>query len=230
MYLNGQQFRAGVGLTTMHPCFDWETYSEAGFTFGFHKPGKWGSLPWMSPKAQKKSLGLSAVGAHNYVTHPSFQILSLCYDLLDGKGRRRWVPKMTEFGLADEPHDLIAYAAAGGILEAFNVGFEKKVWNYYAAPKFGWKPLHRDQLRCTMAKARVNAYPGGLEELGYVLGLVNQKDPMGQYLINNLTMPKNPGEAMKKPPPPVPQYSHTAPRQKTAEELDPDYEPDDIPF
>jgi hypothetical protein len=228
MYFNGQQFRAGVGITTMHPAFDWETYSEAGFTFGHHLPGKWGPLPWLSPKSQNK--GLSAVGVFNYVTHPTFQPLSLSYDLLDGKGPRRWVPLLTGFGLATEPHDLIAYAAAGGILEAFNVGFEITVWNEYCSKVYGWPPLKLENMRCTMAKARASAYPGGLEELGRVMGLVNKKDPIGDYLIDTLTVPKNPGTNMRKRPAPKPQYDHVAPRQLTAAELDPNYENDDIPF
>jgi hypothetical protein len=237
MWFNGQQFRAGVGITTMHPTFDCETYSEAGFSFGHHVPGKWGPLPWLSPKAQKKSRGLSAVGAYNYVTHPTFRVLCMYYDLLDGKGRRKWVPVMTEFGLADEPHDLIAYAKAGGILEAFNMGFEFYVWNLYLAVKYGWPLLKLEQMRCTMAKARVSAYPGSLGELGYVLGLVNKKDPMGQWLIDTLTVPKNPGEKMKKLPDPEPQYNHTVPRQMSMDKLMEPRHPDgcpcpecDIPF
>jgi hypothetical protein len=234
MWFNGQQFRAGVGITTMHPTKDWETYSEAGFSYGHHVPDKWGPLPWLSPKAQKKSRGIAAVGAYNYITHKSFRPLALCYDLLDGKGRRRWVPVMTEFGLASEPHDLIAYAAAGGILEAFNMGFEFMVWNLYAVPTWGWPPLKLEQMRCTMAKARVSAYPGSLGELGYVLGLVNKKDPIGQWLIDTLTVPKNPGEKMKKIPAPTPQHDHVVPRQQTMEEMfrEPSHGEfdDDIPF
>jgi hypothetical protein len=228
MYFNGQQFRAGVGIATMHPCEDWETYSEAGFAFGHHVPGKWGPLPWLAPKSQKK--GLPVVGAYNYITHPTFRPLSLAYDLLDGKGCRRWVPVMTEFGLANEPHDLIAYSAAGGIVEAFNVGFEFMVWNLYCVKAYGWPPLKLEQMRCTMAKARASAYPGSLADLGYVLNLVNQKHPIGDYLIKTLTVPKNPGQAMKKPPVFSPQYAHTSPRQLSMDELMAEPSDDDIPF
>ena len=203
----------------MHATFDWETYSEAGFSFGHHVPGKWGPLPWLSPKATKSSKGLGAVGAYNYVTHPSFRPLSLSYDLLDGLGRRRWVPVMTEFGLATEPHDLIAYLGAGGVFEAFNVGFEIYVWNLYCVKTYGWPVLKLENARCTMAKARASAYPGGLGDLGYVLGLVNKKDPIGQWLIDTLTVPKNPGQSMKKIPEPEPQHDHVVPRQESIDKL-----------
>lgn len=202
----------------MHPCKDWETYSEAGFAFGHHVPGKWGPLPWLAPKSQKK--GLPVVGAYNYITHPTFRPLSLAYDLLDGKGCRRWVPVMTEFGLANEPHDLIGYAAAGGILEAFNVGFEFMVWNLFCAKAWGWPVIKLEQMRCTMAKARASAYPGNLEDLGHVLNLVNQKHAeMGDYLIKTLTVPKNPGQNMKKPPQVAPRYAHVSPRQLSMDEM-----------
>jgi hypothetical protein len=195
VYVNGQQFRAGVGITTMHPTFDWETYSEAGYQWNYVTQ-KWESLPGLGPQNR----GIGAVGAYNYITHPTFEVLSLAYDLLDGRGMRHWVPHMTEFGLADEPHDLIQYAAAGGILEAFNVGFELYVWNLYCAPRWGWKPLLIEQVRCCMAKARAHALPGSLADVGYVLDLVNKKDPMGDYLIKKLTVPKNPGNGGPRKP------------------------------
>lgn len=223
MYFNGQQFRAGLGITTMHPTFDWETYSEAGFVWNYVTQ-KWEPLPGLG--AQNK--GLPAVGAYNYITHPTFEILSLAYDLLDGRGMRHWVPRMTEFGLADEPHDLIQYAAAGGILEAFNVNFETWVWNLYCAPRWGWKPLQLEQLRCCMAKARANAYPGSLGDVGRVLNLVNQKDPMGDYLIKKLTVPKNPGNGGPRKPKPEPIYPHRSPVQRDLS-LPPPSD-DDIPF
>lgn len=232
MYYNGQQFRAGLGITTMHPTFDWETYSEAGYVWNYVAQ-KWDPLPGLGPYSK----GLPGVGAYNYVTHPTFEILSLAYDLLDGRGMRHWVPRLTEFGLADEPHDLIQYAAAGGIVEAFNVNFELWVWNLYCAPRWGWKPLQLEQLRCCMAKARANAYPGGLGDCGRVLNLVNQKDPMGDYLIKKLTVPKNPGNGGPRKPKPEPSYPHRPPQQTSiAKLLEPRHPPRcdcpscDIPF
>jgi hypothetical protein len=240
MYRNGQQFRAGIGITTMHPTLDWETYSEAGYVWNPAKQ-KWESLPGLS----SQNRGLKAVGAYNYITHPTFEPLSLSYNLLDGRGEILWIPRMTEFGLADEPHDLIAYIRDGGIVEAFNVGFEAQVWNLYCVPRWGWPPLPQEQERCCMAKARANALPGGLGDVCDVLDLVNKKDPTGDKLIRKLTVPKNPGGYYKPIEPVAPPARSTPwrPRQRTFEELtripDPpkmrvepsgEYFDDDIPF
>lgn len=194
MYHYGQQFRAGVGLTTMYATWDFETYSEAGFEFDPVEQ-KWRPAPGLN----QNNKGLPGVGTYNYVTHPTFDILSLKYDLLDGRGMRFWRPVMTEFGLADQPHDLIAHIAAGKILEAFNTGFEAGVWNWHCSPRYGWPPLRLEQERCCMAKGKASAYPPNLADTGDVLKLVNRKDPYGDYLIKLLTVPKNPGATKRKP-------------------------------
>lgn len=223
MYHYGQQFRAGVGITTMWASWDFETYSEAGFLFD-PVTQRWGPAPGLS----NNNKGLTGVGVYNYVTHPSFEVLSLKYDLLDGKGMRFWRPVMTEFGLADEPHDLIAHIRARKILSAFNSGFEATVWNVHLAPRFHWPVLLLEQERCTMAKGKASAYPASLGDVGDVLNLVNKKDPYGEYLIKLLTVPKNPGDLKKKPPKEKiepPPYAPSANYIPTADGYD-----DDIPF
>jgi hypothetical protein len=225
MYYYGQQFRAGVGITTMYATWDFETYSEAGFEFD-PVTQRWGPGPGLN----NNNKGLSGVGVYNYVHHETFDILSLKYDLLDGRGVRFWRPVMTEFGLADEPHDLIEHIAAGKILEAFNTGFEATVWNEYCVPNYGWPILRLEQERCCMAKAKASAYPAGLADVGQVLKLVNKKDPFGEYLIKLLCVPKNPGATKRKPPkPPAPEVpyvykGHGGDQPKT------DGYDDDIPF
>jgi DNA polymerase bacteriophage-type len=183
----GQVFAAGPGITTVVPSFDVETYSEAGYLWD-GAAAKWRSLPGLSDQNR----GLGAVGVRVYVEHPTFDLLSLKYDLFDGRGMRHFVPRITEFGLADEPHDLIAHVAAGGLLAAWNSGFEWAVWNYHCVPKYGWPVLRPEQMRCDMAKARAHALPGALKNTGKVLQLVNQKDPDGDRLLKKFSMPRNP--------------------------------------
>lgn len=200
-YLKGQQFRVGIGLTTVLPDFDYETYSEAGLVFD-HQELKWSALPGLS--AQQK--GLRGCGVRNYVQHPSFRVLSLAWDLKDGKGKRWWRPPELEdlFPLTQAPHytrldelfDYVqtyrpgqAYECLDGLIEAWNSSFEWQAWEF-GCP--GWPKLHLAQMRCAMAKAKVAAYPPALENTGEVLNLPIQKDPKGKALIRKLTMPKNP--------------------------------------
>lgn len=187
MYSYGQQFRAAFGLSTVWPGLDWETYSEAGMVYD--EAGR----TWRSPRGCGPQMrGLKAVGVFNYVWHPTFEPLSLAYDLLDGRGVRWWRPIKCDVGLADEPHDLLAHVAAGRNLAAFNVGFELTVWEWCVV-NWGWPVLHLEQIYCTMAKGQVSAYPPSLAEVGYVLLPSHlQKDAAGEALVKKLTMPKKP--------------------------------------
>lgn len=194
-YLAGTQVRAGIGFATVLPDLDFETYSEAGLVYSAAEQ-KWDSLPGLG----KQNKGLGAVGVRNYVEHPTFEVLSLSWDLKDGKGRRWWRPdfcagmRIPPHHLAD-PKELCDHIARGELIEAFNIGFEWTVWNHYCVRVFGWPPLKLPQIRCCMAKSRASAYPGGLDDVGDVLRLHERKDPAGDKLIKKLTMPCKPTKA-----------------------------------
>lgn len=198
--LVGQQFPAMHGLHTVLPVLDWETYSEAGFRWvdvsGYTKQLKHKTV-WVPPTVKLASLegfadsdrGLSTVGVYNYVTHPTFEVLSLAYDLKDGFGKRFWKPGRPE------PIELTQHARQQGLLKSWNFGFEWYVWNLYCAPKWGWPPLNENQVRCVMAESALAGFPRSLKNAGKVLNLQNQKDPEGEALIRKLTVPKNPTKA-----------------------------------
>ena len=193
-YRAGTRVVAFPGYATVYEDFDFETFSAAGYAFDALK-NRWGSLPGLSDQNR----GLTAVGARNYVEHPTFRILSLAWNLKDGRGPRWWRPPeisdlfpATRRGDLCDVAELHQHVRNGGKLEAFNVGFELTVWNCYCVPKLGWPPLHIAQLHCAMAKARASAYPGKLEDLGDVLRLNERKDPAGEKLIKLLTVPRNP--------------------------------------
>jgi hypothetical protein len=108
----GTQLKAGVGVTTVLPDMDFETYSEAGFLWD-SGANKWGSLPGAGGKK-----GLKIVGAACYAEHPSTEVLLLAYDLKDGRGKRQWRPGLPL------PIDLFNYINSGGLIEAWNCAFE----------------------------------------------------------------------------------------------------------
>lgn len=165
----------------MLPTFDFETYSEAGHI--------WEVDRWKAPPGATKK-GLPAIGAPVYTEHPSAEVLTLSYDLLDGKGLRRWKP-----GDAP-PIDLWLHVTAGKPLEAHNIMFEYLVWMNICVPKYGWPPLGNvSGLRCSMAQARVNSLPGALGKLGAALGLDIQKDKRGGALLDKFSVPRKPTKA-----------------------------------
>lgn len=189
--LVGQQYVAGIGLATLLPDIDYETYSEGGQVWLEDEQ------KWQSPLGEgNKKKGLTLIGVYNYVLHPSFEPLSLAYNLKNGDGARIW-----RFGDRN-PEDLFAWVksyrgdqppeSTQGLLESWHNFFEVSVWNLYCVPKLGWPPLYLDQMRDAMAKAALEGYPQKMDNAAQVLRLVNQKDPAGGPLITKLTMPKKP--------------------------------------
>lgn len=177
----GYTLRAGMGVSTILPDMDFETYSEAGYIWS-DALQKWVSPPGVA--AGKK--GLPVVGVAAYSQHPSTEVLSFSYDLKDGRGKRRWRPGMPN------PSDLFAHIAAGGLIEAWNSAFEHWIWNSVCVRRYGWPPLPQAQTRDAMAKSRAHALPGALGKAAEVLRLRNQKDKDGDRLLKKFSMPRNP--------------------------------------
>lgn len=183
----GTQISAGLGLSTVLPDLDFESYSEAGCVFDY------ATQKWIGPPgAMKGKKSLPVVGAAVYATHPTTDVLNLRYNLKDGRGSRRWYPGLPV------PADLIAWVQAGGLLEAWNSAFEWWIWNYVCVPRYVFPPLPIEQTRCAMGKARASAYPGGLELAGRVMKLATPKDESGKALLTRLSVPRNPTKKDKR--------------------------------
>jgi DNA polymerase len=194
---SGDTRTVGYGVATAVPTFDFETASAAGY--------EWDGKKWVAPKgAAKNKKGLKVVGRRNYIHHPSFRVLSLSYDLLDGKGLRFWYPNQytAPIALTDcnpatrnphaHPWELLDHVAAGNTVEAWNSGFEFDVWNEYCVPTWGWPMLALEQTRCAASKARAHAMPGKLERFGDVANLSVKKDKDGERLLNKFSVPQKP--------------------------------------
>lgn len=181
---HGTQIQRGLGVATVLADMDFETYSEAGYVWmpggGAHELGKWTSP--LGGSATNRGLGL--VGAKVYTEHPSFEVLSLKYDLKDGRGVRSWRPGESL------PLDIFAHMDAGQLIEAHNAGFEMYVWEA-CTRLYGWPEVKPDQFRCSMAKARAYALPGALGKLAPVLG-TTEKDKAGDSLLRLFSVPQNP--------------------------------------
>lgn len=163
-----------------HATLDFETYSEAGYTFN-ETTQKWVSCVNTAPH------GLGAVGASVYTEHETAEVLSLAYDIHgDGIGCRLWVPG------CPLPSDIFDHIAAGGLCHAANSMFEFLVWQNIAAARMGWPPLPLSQLRCTLSKGRAVSMPGALGPLADVLQTDIRKGKDGTRLITKFCKPRNP--------------------------------------
>lgn len=170
-----------MGTSMVLPDIDFETYSDAGYLWDPIK-NKWTS----PPGAAGTKRGLSIVGAAKYSEHPSTRVLTFAYDLKDHLGPRVWVPGMPN------PEDLFEYLANGGVIEAWNVAFERLIWRNVCRRLYRWPDLPIKQLRCAMGKARAHGLPGKLGVAGEVLNLDVQKDKEGDRLLKLFSMPHNP--------------------------------------
>jgi len=177
----GTTLVAGLGVATVLADMDFETYSEAGYVWA-PEEGKWRG-PAGAPKGKK---GLGVVGMARYAEHPTTEVLVLAYNLKDGRGPRRWVPGMPP------PSDLFDHIARGGLIEAWNCGFEAWIWEKVCVARMGWPPLPRQQLRDAMAKSRAHALPGALLEAGNVFSTGARKDTDGKRLLAKFSVPRNP--------------------------------------
>lgn len=177
----GTRIPAGLGYATVLPDLDFEAISLAGYVWD-DQAQRWSG----PPGAPKDSKGLPVVGAEPYAADPSCEIIWLAYDLKDGLGRRRWRPGLPA------PVDLLGYLASGGLIEAWNVGFERWVWKFVCHGRYGWPAVDDLQWRCAMAKSRAFSLPGKLEMAGQVLNTSVQKDKRGAALMKIFSMPRNP--------------------------------------
>jgi DNA polymerase len=177
----GFQLCAGLGIATLLPEWDVETYSEAGFVWS-DEAGKWRCLPGASGKRK----GLPVVGAARYSEDPTCEVLSMSYDLKDGRGVRRWKPG------EPLPEDFCNHIRRGGLIEAHNTGFEGWINRNVMVPKYGFPPIDPAQMRCSMAKARAWSLPPALGEVGRVLCIDAEKDKDGKRLLTKFSIPRDP--------------------------------------
>lgn len=167
----------------MRPALDFETFSFCGFDWN-ETTQRWQALPGARAK------GLAAVGAPAYSEHPSTEVLTGSYDLLDGRGVRRLGPRLPP------PEDLFVHVTRPGAeLESHNAMFERLIWANVCVPRYGYPPLPPIVQRCSMATARVNSLPGKLDVLGDVLRLETRKDKEGKRLLDKFSVPRNPTKA-----------------------------------
>lgn len=169
----------GLRAATVLPDFDFETYSDAGYVWR-EDVEKWASLPNVDKK------GIVITGAAAYAEHGSTEVVSLAYDLKDGRGPRLWFPGMPD------PVDLFNHITSGGILEAHNSAFEYFIWKYVCVRKMGWPPLNFLQLRDSAAKCAAWSLPTSLDKAGAALGVQDQKIKEGKRLIQKFSCPRNP--------------------------------------
>ena len=130
----------------------------------------------------KSHANLPKVGAFNYATDPTTDLICMAYSLDDNEPLL-WVP-----GDAF-PSDLAAHIKNGGILTAWNSTFERLIWDFVFGPDYGAPVPALEQWHCSAFASRSNNMPGGLGNAARCLAVENQKQTRGKQLIKLLCLP-----------------------------------------
>lgn len=125
---------------------------------------------------------IKTAGGYNYAAHPSTEVLCMAW-AIDDEEPQLWLP--------GDPIPQRLYEALDGPAEiwAWNAAFERAVW-HHQMHKHGWYcDIDPTQWNDTAALAATLALPRALGQCAQVLGVSEQKDTRGRYLIQRLCQP-----------------------------------------
>lgn len=134
---------------------------------------------------------LRAIGAYKYAAHPTTEVLCMAW-AIDDEEPQLWTP--------DQPFParLFDEIFRGAEIWAWNAGFERAIWEHVVSPRADAIGIEPDQWNDTAALAAALALPRALGKCAAVLGLAEQKDDGGRYLIQKLCKPYR-GERRRDP-------------------------------
>lgn len=142
-------------------------------------------------------------GGWKYSLHPSTEVMCLAIRLPHWPEARLWAaPIRYSWGVQEEldPEarvELLAWIAAGGLVEAHNVFFERAIWRNVCVARMDWPEVPEAQWMCSAAKASMHSLPRALGAACSALGLPIQKDGEGRRLMLKLSKPRKPRKAEK---------------------------------
>ena len=125
---------------------------------------------------------IKTAGGYNYAAHPSTEVLCMAW-AIDDEEPQLWLP-------GDPIPQRLSDALDGaGQIWAWNAAFERAVW-HHQMHKHGWYcDIDPTQWNDTAALAATLALPRALGQCAQVLGVSEQKDTRGRYLIQRLCQP-----------------------------------------
>lgn len=128
-------------------------------------------------------LDLKKVGTHIYAANETTDVWCMAY-AIGGEPVGLWMPP--------EPIPLEVYdhIVAGLPVRAWNAAFERLIWRYLMAPRYGWPGVSDEQWHCTMVDAMAMSLPGGLDECAKALRLEHRKDMAGHRLMMQMSRPR----------------------------------------
>jgi DNA polymerase bacteriophage-type len=129
--------------------------------------------------------GKYGVSARAYAEHFSTEVLCISYARGNGPVET-WVPGQPI------PEVVLAAAADPSCPWVAHGAFERAMLECILIPQHGWPMVPVDRHVCTMSLALAHAYPGSLEGVAKILGLVNQKDVAREKIVRVMWKPRKP--------------------------------------
>ncbi len=127
----------------------------------------------------RSTVDLKKTGAYVYAEHATTDVWCCCYALDDGPVQL-WTPGDTM------PEEL----READLLVAHNAAFERIIWKYIMAPRYGWPEPELEDWRCTMVMAKAMNLPGSLENAAAAVNLPVGKDVTGRGLMLRMSKPR----------------------------------------
>lgn len=148
-------------------------------------------LAWIDFETRSSS-DLREVGAYNYAHHSTTEPLILSH-AFDGEYGQLWSPTWAwNIGPSQEEynalHLLFKHIKDGGYVIAWNMFFDRWIWNAVLHKEYDWPYLPPEQCLCAQAQAEGNNLPGSLDKAAEMVGATNKKDKTGKRLISQLSI------------------------------------------
>lgn len=134
----------------------------------------------------RSTVDLKKTGTYVYAEDPTTDVNCMAYAFGD-EPVDLWIPG------EPLPERIAEHIHSGGVMIAHNAAFERIIWKYVMAPRYGWPEPEIEQWRCTMIMAFAMSLPGALADLPAALGLEVEKDAAGGRVMLQLAKPRKKG-------------------------------------
>tara|TARA_R110002096_G_scaffold17205_3_gene59486 strand:- start:1796 stop:3802 length:2007 start_codon:yes stop_codon:yes gene_type:complete len=138
---------------------------------------------------------LSKAGVAAYAEHESTH----CYVAVFESSGWDVVWRHDEDGYDQLPSHLLDFLGSGGIVECWNVAFERSIWESLLVPRYGWPKLDPWQWRDAQASACAVNIPPKLEGAAALFELEEGKDMEGAKLMREMTHTERLGDDWFRP-------------------------------
>ena len=139
----------------------------------------------------RSPVDLPVHGVDRYAANLDTDVLCLGW-LMDDDAGHLWSPKFyfkdpKPAATSDALLKLLKHVENGGFVVAWNMRFDRKIWNEVCVPEYGWPELPLEQCLCAQAQGEANNLPAKLGKAAQCLRVANTKDTAGKSLIGALS-------------------------------------------